>query len=150
MGRGLSDLQKCILRLAGQNLGLSGPHVTNREVLIHHYGFAFEMPPMVPPARIRRFRSEVKDEGTWDGRRLRADDGADLTGKAIKVRDIGERRVGAARAALGRALTRLISRGLLEYKGGRFWGYYLTLSGQSEADKLLTVKPHALGETVNR
>jgi hypothetical protein len=94
MGRGLSELQKTILRMAAANE--DDPHVkysvSYAEVLRDYYGWQPE-----------------KGHHAWNK------DGTKGHGWGFSKARIGEKEYRSARAALSRAATRLYERGLVEY-----------------------------------
>jgi len=140
MGRGLSDLQKDILRICLRNgknkaegehrreaekelakLGIPAAVLPSeplavecyyREVLVEHFGF---------PTRCRNLRLHPGDQ-------------------VFDVRRIGRERYGAAQASLSRAVGRLEARGLVTvYTGARsHWtGCSLTEEGRKVAEKAI-------------
>jgi hypothetical protein len=122
MGRGLSELQKTILRIAWRNReaerrhdGSGGGDVVYAEVLAEHYGWH--------PSRCRlqapSYEKEDEERRTF---------GSQHFAKEI----IGERVYNAAHAALTRAMTRLATRGLVTLVYGvnsRWSGANLTADG---------------------
>ena len=146
MGRGLSGLQKCILRLALENrvapvqdspasplveaLIADGTatrpaiNVYTCEVLVVHFGF---------PVRMKSWRrgSAVDDRDAV--RKYH-------TGRRFDPNVIGRKRYAAAQAAVSRAFTRLQGRGLLIRSRGAFarWsGGQLTEKGFEVAQQIM-------------
>jgi len=126
VGRGLSELQKTILRLGNENrvrehrpTGGGGADVYRSEVLAEVYGF--------------------------ESRFARDDEGAAQTARRHFARqqfwpaDVGESRYIAGSAAVCRAMKRLEDRGLVVLMQGTFarWaGADLTEAGVAEAERL--------------
>jgi hypothetical protein len=130
MGRGLSELQRTILRLALRNRDGSGKedpgiHVVHPEVLSEFYGFTVnptKLPswlrytPVSPRSRCRMF----------------------------SPREIGDPRYNAAHVAVSRAFRRLADRGLLalmQYVHGQGGGGNLTEAGETVAKQLSANSP---------
>jgi hypothetical protein len=126
MGRGLSDLQRCILTIAfenresegrdpGQTTHKKGADVYRWEIMERFYGWT-------PPAYARR-------------------DGRKPGGKKYRPQQIGPREYAAAQAAVSKAMNRLNNRGLIDIIEGRnHWtGGDLTLEGLDEARKLMAM-----------
>lgn len=133
MGRGLSELQKSILRIAYRNHqagpmthgGISKTHAYYAEVLHEHFGFPIE-------------RRSYIDKNATDSMYLRSNPAS----HTFDLHAIGESRYRAAQAALSRAVKRLSERGLVEWMQGeaaRWSGVNLTKAGMAEAEKLLVI-----------
>jgi hypothetical protein len=132
MGRGLSDLQTSILRLAVELLEFRTedwkddvPDVLYAEVMMRHYGFEPEQMP-----------------AGCDGMHLRHWSGWRAHGTQFSRESIGAKRYDAAKAAVSRAVRRLEWRGLVftysEAKHVR--DIYLTPEGWKLANGLPRVK----------
>ncbi len=145
MGRGISDLQKSVLRIAYRNRvrefclpecepGVKPPcEALRTEVLIEHFGF-----PQI-----------------WKGSpRWRADGWRwPWHGQWIRKSAVGHRRYVSAHASLSRSSLRLVRRGLINEDP---WGYNLTDEGvrlcaemfPEEADQVVTCEKlkHAIEE----
>lgn len=116
MGRGLSLLQRTVLRVAAENRANGAQPSTydfaDAEVLMEHY--------------------------RWPAERLcmpmnRAQVHAKPYGQLFHNRDIGANQHNSGKAALSRALRRLERRGLIQ-RASAFWK--LTVAGVAAADKL--------------
>jgi hypothetical protein len=131
MGRGLSELQKAILRRALANQKAEGrsldesrfADVLRAEVLADYWGW-----PMPPRGDGDRYRTNM--EGLQERH---------IGGRLYSPRQIGEKRYGSAQTALTRAMNRLADRGLMTLVQGRFshWsGANLTENGVRVATTL--------------
>lgn len=141
MGRGLSDLQRTILRLAYENRqappepdrqpewakAMFGPAQSNgidvyySEILVNGFGFP-----------LRRWR---RDEGLSDRTVARRR----FTGQKFAMTEIGNKRYASAQAAVSRAFARLERRGFVELYSGayaRWSGAKLTDAGVEIAKSL--------------
>ncbi len=132
MGRGLSDLQKTILRLALRNRNVGdgggptwGVDVLHSEVLVEHFGW----------------HGETRNQ--W-GNRIQG-------GNIFDRLAIGPKAYASARAALSRAVARLEQRGLAVAVHGvtRWAGATLTDAGVALAEQLSANKV-ATGYLINR
>jgi hypothetical protein len=135
MPRGLSELQKAILRLAYRNRQEReewSVDLFHAEVLHEHFGW--------PIARHRRWRPEVGE------RPLPMD-------RYFSMREIGEARYRKTQASLSRAVSRLERRGLVERFHAAGWTGYgcavldLTDEGVRVAEHLLVNTPGAVTES---
>ena len=121
MGRGLSTLQRTILRLALTNRarGVQGVHVTYAEVLTAHWGWT-------PVGRLR-FAEGHELAGSPDSGHL--------------FRGVPPAERNRAYAALSRSMRRLEQRGLVTVWGGedaRWTGVHLTAAGTRAAEQLVS------------
>jgi len=115
MARGLSELQKSILRLAYRNRQKREQNVDlyHAEVLHEHFGWPISNHPRWQPEKGERPR------GYW---------------RHFSMREIGEARYRKTQASLSRAVSRLERRGLLERGRANGWsgdGYaFLNLTNE--------------------
>jgi hypothetical protein len=125
VGRGLSDLQKAILRIGYDNrqqlghLSRYNSDVTSAEVLHYHLGF---------PLRVNDFGKVAS---------LRGADGMLGGGQMFCVATIGPRRYRAAKASVKKAMIRLRERGLLSQRG---LNWCLTDHGYRVVTELMATK----------
>ena len=118
MGRGLSELQKCILRLALKNVEVEGRHtghgtdVLHSEILAEFFGW----------------RGNTRDQ---EGKRI-------YSQSIFEREEIGAKQYASVQAALSRAITRLEQRGLVTATHGvaRWAGANLTDAGMQLAKEL--------------
>ena len=140
MGRGLSELQQSILRLAYRNRRERLAKIAESEAGGHEHAVLTRGVGSVD----LYFPEVLREHFGWDvhsiwwsperGERPR-------WGQSFSMRQIGERRYHSAHSSLSRAVVRLEARGLVERRYHCLTGLDLTDQGVEEAEKLYEREP---------